>query len=293
MKSTRLTPLAQMLLAGLGLAASSVQAQVSTCSANVTNASGIYTGAQLNINGNISITCNYVTGSRNQTIYVGIDNGEGGTVRNLTRQNAVNTLAYLVLRPTAYTANWTTGNGVALGTTTNNRGLNLTFNYPAGTNTLTVAAAPRFRVAAGTVPAPGVYDDSAIGVFVRQTNQGGTLLANPTMVTTVSVLSQCFFSSAPSALTMNYTSFAAAASTGSSNFMVTCTQTTPYSLALDAASGTLLGLNYTLALSQTNAIGTAFPQNFTVNGTIAAGQVGTCATANCTATQMRTLTISY
>ncbi|MGY8905497.1 MAG: spore coat protein U domain-containing protein [Burkholderiales bacterium] len=290
MKNLRLCPIAIAL--ALGCAAGTAQAQVASCaSVTANNATGIYNGAVLNIDGNISVTCTYVSGARNQTLYLGINNGEGGTVRNLTRQSAANTLAYLLLRPNNYVADWTTAAGR---NTTNNTdgGLNLTFNFNTA-NTLTQNYVYRFRVAAGTAPAAGVYDDSTIGVFVRQTNNTGAIRASTTFIATVSVIAQCRFTSAPTALTMNYTSFAAAASTGTSNFAVTCTQSTPYTLALDATSGTLLGLNYTLGLSAAGATGTAFAQNFTVNGSIAAGQAGTCATANCSATQARTLTITY
>jgi hypothetical protein len=64
-------------------------------------------------------------------------------------------------------------------------------------------------------------------------------------------------------------------------------------MALDATSSTLLGLNYTLSLSQTNATGTGLSQTFTINGSIAGGQSGTCATASCSGTETRTLTITY
>lgn len=293
MKRLLFNPLAACMVLGLGWAGGSAQAQVSTCTSfTVNSVSGIFTGAQLNIDGNISLTCNYVSGTRNQTIYIGIDEGELPAGRLLTRQTGTQTLAYAILRPNNYTGNWTTAQGRNLNNNQNG-GLNATFNYPAGTNTLTQNYVYRLRVAAGTLPVPGVYDDSAVGVFARQTNQGGALRASTTFAATVSVLSQCFFSTAPAALSMNYVSFSSTASTGNTSFAVTCTQTTPYTMALDATSGTLLGLNYTLALPVTSGAGTAFPQNYVVNGAIAAGQAGTCATANCSATQARTLTITY
>ena len=64
-------------------------------------------------------------------------------------------------------------------------------------------------------------------------------------------------------------------------------------MALDATSGTIVGLNYTLALSQTSATGNGLVQSHSVNGSIAGGQSGTCATATCSGSETRTLTVSY
>jgi hypothetical protein len=64
-------------------------------------------------------------------------------------------------------------------------------------------------------------------------------------------------------------------------------------MALDATSGTLVGLTYGVALSQSAATGTGVAQTFSINGTIAAGQSGTCATGSCSGSATRTLTITY
>jgi hypothetical protein len=64
-------------------------------------------------------------------------------------------------------------------------------------------------------------------------------------------------------------------------------------MALDATSGTILGVNYTLALSAASGTGTGLAQAYSINGNVAAGQAGTCATGSCTASQARTLTITY
>ena len=86
---------------------------------------------------------------------------------------------------------------------------------------------------------------------------------------------------------------ALAAAAASKPYTVRCSNTLPYTMALNATTGTLLGLNYTLAVSSASATGTGLPQNYTVNGSIAAGQAGTCATASCNATQAHVLTITY
>jgi len=85
-------------------------------------------------------------------------------------------------------------------------------------------------------------------------------------------------------------------------FNPTCTSLLPYSMALDATSGVVVGLNYSLALNTTNtggtsplnSTGTGFAQTFYINGSMPAGQAGTCPAGSCPlATQGRTITITY
>lgn len=106
-------------------------------------------------------------------------------------------------------------------------------------------------------------------------------------------------------LALAYTSFQTTASTGSSSFNVRCTNTLPFSLALDSASVTdgTTGLDYTLALSTSathtvgpvaslaSQTGTGANVLYYVHGNIASGQAGTNTAG--TANKQRTLTISY
>lgn len=100
-------------------------------------------------------------------------------------------------------------------------------------------------------------------------------------------------------LSMAYTSFQTAAATGSASFNVRCTDGLGYGLALDSESVTddVLGLAYTLSLSAATATGNGLDQPFAVNGSIAQGQAGACATASCdnalATNKTRTLTITY
>jgi hypothetical protein len=52
-------------------------------------------------------------------------------------------------------------------------------------------------------------------------------------------------------------------------------------------------MNYTLALSATSFTGTGVAQSFSITGTMAGGQNGTCGGASCSGSQGRTLMISY
>lgn len=98
-------------------------------------------------------------------------------------------------------------------------------------------------------------------------------------------------------LIFNYTSFGAAL-TPSSSFIVKCTSGLTYSLNLDGTNfggtTTTLGLAYTLALATPASAGTGADQTYTINGSMAAGQAGTCATpGGCTNTAARTITLAY
>ena len=103
-------------------------------------------------------------------------------------------------------------------------------------------------------------------------------------------------------MAFNYTSFGAVQNP-TATINVKCTNTLAYSLALSspnpvAGTTTVLGLNYSLALTGagTTGGGTGVDKAVTITGTMAAGQSGTCsavAPATCTATEVHTLTVSY
>ena len=122
--------------------------------------------------------------------------------------------------------------------------------------------------------------------------QAGTVTGNFNV--TVTLTSKCQISSGPADVAFTYTSFqgAAATSTGG-GFSVQCTNTLPYTMSLDATSGTVSGLNYSLALSAASATGSGVAQAYTINGTMASGQGGTCALGSCSGSQARVLTITY
>lgn len=102
----------------------------------------------------------------------------------------------------------------------------------------------------------------------------------------------CQITTSPGNIVFNYTSFGPAVIANTS-FSTNCTNALPYTLALDVTSSTLIGLNYTLALSASSATGTGLAQSFSITGTMAANQSGTCATAICTGSKLHTLTVTY
>jgi spore coat protein U-like protein len=118
--------------------------------------------------------------------------------------------------------------------------------------------------------------------------------ANQNFNVTVNLTSVCAITAGPADVAFTYTSFqgSAAVATGG-GFSVRCTNTLPYTLSLDATSGTVSGLNYTLALSAASGAGTGAAQSYTVNGGMVANQSGDCAAATCAGSAVRTLTITY
>lgn len=93
-----------------------------------------------------------------------------------------------------------------------------------------------------------------------------------------------------------YTSFGAAANAAGGGFTVTCTNTLPYTFGLQTGNGAptppgaatinvtddAVNLAYTLGTSAAGGTGSGAIQAYTVTGTMAAGQGGTCGAATCT-----------
>jgi spore coat protein U-like protein len=141
-----------------------------------------------------------------------------------------------------------------------------------------------------TVTVAGTYTDTFLMTLTY-----GALTANGNASVSILAPASCSMSTAPGDISFVYTSFQVGAATASTTFGVTCTNTLPYTMALDATSGTLpgVGLAYTLSLSTSSSTGTGVAQTHSVSGTMAGGQVGTCATASCIASQAHTLTVTY
>lgn len=144
---------------------------------------------------------------------------------------------------------------------------------------------------AQTVRPAGTYTDT-VTVTVRNAGSGAMMSQTSFSVSVITIAS-CTLATPPGNINFAYTSFQVSAATASTSFGVNCTTGVPYTMSLDATSGTLLGLPYTLSLSQTSATGTGAAQTYSINGSITGGLSGTCATATCSASATRTLTITY
>ena len=145
-------------------------------------------------------------------------------------------------------------------------------------------------ITSGQNVAAGTYTDSVNMSLTYgsspQSSAGGRISV------AISTPASCSLSTPPGSVVFNYVGFGAAAN-ASTTYGVTCSNYLPYTMALDATSGTILGLNYTLSMSAASATGSGAQQSFTISGNIAAGQAGTCASGSCSASQGRVLTVTY
>jgi spore coat protein U-like protein len=137
--------------------------------------------------------------------------------------------------------------------------------------------------------AAGTYTDS---VTLTPTP---TTPTNPTCTSSVTIVSpaSCTISTAPGNVAFTYSAFQATDALATTNFGVTCTNLLPYTMALDATTAVIAGLQYSVALSSSGGTGTGLEQTYSVNGDMPANQAGTCLTSSCATTQPRTLTITY
>ncbi|TFZ06536.1 hypothetical protein EZ313_07845 [Ramlibacter henchirensis] len=277
----------------LCLSAGRVGAQQVTCGTiSPSSVSGTYTPTStLNLAGRIDLTCTRNSGSRNRTAWLGIDNGPGTPARNLDRTGGGGSLPYQLHRNAGNTGTWTTGPGQAPGSAAAGGAL-VALDF-SSQNVISVTVSYHFQVLAGNYARAGSYSDNPVTLTVRLTSDTGPLLGTATFVPAVTLQDFCRLSTPPGNMALSYTSFSGSAATASTNFGVQCLDATAYSMAVDAASGSALGLTYTLGLSSSNGVGNGAEQTHTINGSIAAGQSGTCAVASCSATQQRTLTITY
>jgi spore coat protein U-like protein len=165
-------------------------------------------------------------------------------------------------------------------------------------NRLAVGNNPGFTVqflaadgAGSGFPLAGTYTDTVQVALVQgsqPTNDAFVLTLN------IDVDSHCVLTGiAP--VNLEYSSFGAGVSR-EMKFSAACNS--PYSISLDANSGTLLGLNYTLSLTPGGSGLGASPggTEHTVLVTIPAGQAGTCgnsAAARCTGSQVHQMTVTY
>ena len=250
----------------------------------------------LQLTGTVSGSCTPTTPQETRTpfpvIYIGINAG-GRTPRSMIRSGGADLVTYQI--------NKSSGAGIwneAAGTTVLTTDGGLSFTMVAGTRNV---AQPYSRTFFQNIPAQptdpvGTYNDPTITATIRQTSAAGTSLGTAVFGLTATIAPFCSFNTNPSQLNLNYTSFATTAATGTSGFSLNCTAGTSYSQAVAPATGTALGLSYSLALSATTGlIGNAAVQNYTITGTAAAGQSGTCATSGvlCSANNPHTITVTY
>ena len=265
-----------------------------TCNISVTslNTTFVPTTASF-VNGTVSGSCTPTIAtevSTPPTIYIGINLGTRSP-RSMMRLTAADLLTYSILKGSNTGGTWDEGTG----RTNANQNGGLLFTMAAGT--INVAQSFSYiyvlNIPVQTKPA-GIYEDASVTATIRQTSAAGSPLGNSVFSLTASIVKACIFSTNPSTLNLNYTSFSATAVTGTSPFAIRCTIGTGYTLALAPTTGTAQGVNYSLALDSAGNTGTALAQNYTVTGTAVAGQAGTCSIGPCVSpTNLHTITVTF
>jgi spore coat protein U-like protein len=256
-----------------------------TCNVTVTSISTVYSptvGTDNVSTGSYTISCTRLATDANSLAWsLAANNGlQSGGGNNRVQSAAGNRYAYDLYIDTAHTTKWQGGTRF---TGTLSFGASLSASVTGSFDAV---------VFGGQVVQPASTYNDTVTVTLRNTANNSTLDTS-TFTVTVITTNSCQIATPPGDLTLNYTSLQIGAATANTSFGVRCTTALPYTMALDATSGTIVGLNYTLALSQTSATGNGITQNYTVNGSISGGQSGTCATATCSGSQTRTLTVSY
>lgn len=231
----------------------------------------------------VSVTCTRQAGDgKNMTLALAANSGlQPAGAANQARAASGALVQYNNYTNAAYTLVWgTAGSTIPVA---------LAFAGGVGA-TASATVAFYARIPAGQIGATaGTYSDTVTMTL----NNGAVPVSTATFPVTATINPYCAISTPPGAITLNYTSFQNTAATGSTTFAATCSNGLPYTLSLDATSGTLLGLTYTLSVPAATYSGTGLAQSYAINAAIAAGQAGTCATATCTGTATRTLTITY
>lgn len=207
--------------------------------------------------------------------------GSGLMNRNLSRTFTPATLLpYQIYIDSTYTTVWSETSYPA----------KFVFDPTKGRDFFSTTLRYYFRIPSPAVETAGNYADT---ITVNLMLDGFGVRATTALTPAASIAAACRLSTPPGTLTLNYTSFSPTAVTSTTPFTINCTNTTPYTLALDTTTGVLVGLPYSLALSQSGSTGTGLNQSFSVTGTIASGLSGTCTLGNCSASAPRTLTVSY
>ncbi len=149
---------------------------------------------------------------------------------------------------------------------------------------------------AGQSPAAGAgtYLDT-IAVQIRPNSNGtGTAYNSATLSGSIVFPATCSITSITPVAFGTYVAFRSTplAATGGL-ITLDCTNKLPYTMSLDAYSGVVVGLNYSLALSTSSSRGTGPGQTHTISGSMPANQAGTCTGTSCSGTNVHTLTVTY
>lgn len=291
----KLNILRLIFTASLLVFASTAQALIS-CSVSSSGFTAAYVTGSTATNitqSSFTVSCvrGLLTDSTTQTYSVKVNNGLNpqGTA-NRALFGATNLIRYDVYLDSGCAAQWKGGASLPLG------GGTMTLS---GLTPTTVTTSYWGCIPAGqTGLATGNYSDT---VSMTLTSNNNALNTNNTFPVSIFAPAVCNITTSPGNVNFgNYNALGAAVN-ASASFGATCTSTLPYTMSLDANNGVVSGLQYSLLLNNTNSggtstlnsSGTGAAQTFFINGSMPAGQAGTCATGSCSGLDPRTLTVTY
>lgn len=278
--------LAVTLLASSVCAHAIVNCSITSTGFSITNQPTVATA--YSSQGSFDLTCTRgildIT-STNYTITVNNGNNPTGTQNRATLTG--NTISYDTYKTNGCNTIW--GNGAGQSFTGS-------VNIPS---TTTINYVGCITTSGQYVPA-GTYMDTVTMSLTYDTSLLGLTTATTTNTFPVSVINPavCSITSVGNIGFGAYTAFRATPLVSpNANIVVNCTPSLSYSLALDANSGVVSGLNYTLTINSlvppVNSSGTGPGQTHIMTGTMPANQVGSCATSSCSGSDPRTLIITY
>jgi len=190
---------------------------------------------------------------------------------------------YDLYTSSAYSTAWGSQSSKAQNGTVSFSGTNLT-----GSTTMTFYSS----VGARQTAPQGLYTDTV--TITLTYGASNTVAPAASLSVSVSPIPACLFASTPGNIAFTYTAFSASPVPASTTFGARCSTTLAYTVSLDAASGVVAGLRYTLSLSPPAGGGTGngSVQTYTILGSMEAGQAGSCAGA-CSGSNNHSVTISY
>jgi spore coat protein U-like protein len=149
---------------------------------------------------------------------------------------------------------------------------------------------------AGQAVSAGTYTDTVIMTLRGDTKKMQLLGSSSGFPVSITSPATFEITAAPGDVAFSYTAFGPVVN-ASTTFVTTGTLDLPYTMTLDTDNGVASGLNYSLNIdslaSPASSWGTGAAQTHTINGSMPAGQAGTCTTGSCASSQVHTLTITY
>ena len=281
-----------LLLACLLLPAGWAHAAI-TCSISSPGFYAVYDGLATTPNLNMSsytVTCSRLSGDPMTLNYItftddGLYNNGSSSGNRAKLTTSTNYIKYDFYTDSTYSANWSKSNKCIIGTLNFGSAL-------SASQTRTYYS----RLAALLSPPQGTYTDTVTASMSYNQSacvNNASQDASTSFPVTISNVPGCQIATPPGDVAFAYTSYSGGDIAASTSFQARCTTNVAYTMALDAYSGSVIGLNYGLTLSASSGTGNGALQSHIINGTMLAGQSGICATATCSGSQARSLTISY